>query len=261
MERHMSVKSSAKVSLIAIIASMGACDAIAQQYLPTINVGQKRQQTSGTSTKPKLSPSSSSAMSQQPVVNAQLGGGENSFLAAGSQIERGPTNVNGYFAGGTSSALKMNTKLIDLPQSVSIITQQQLQDRNSISLGQALTYVPGVNIAQGEGQRDEVVIRGQRTSSDFYLDNVRDDAEYYRDLYNIQSVEVLKGPSAVTFGRGGAGGVVNRVTKKADGVRTRALEFSTGSFGRKRVTVDLGDKINNELAYRLNGLYEQSYSY
>lgn len=250
-----------KISWLAVSASLGAVEALAQQSLPAIHVGSHQKATATASRRPAQPIPARSPLITEPISSASLGGGGNSFLAAGSQIERGPTNVNGYFAGGTSSALKMNTKLIDLPQSVTIITQQQLQDRNSISLGQALTYVPGVNIAQGEGQRDEVVIRGQRSSSDFYLDNVRDDAEYYRDLYNIQSVEVLKGPSAVTFGRGGAGGVVNRVTKKADGVRTRTLDFSTGSFGRKRVTVDLGDKINNELAYRLNGLYEQSYSY
>lgn len=203
-----------KISWLAVLALLGAEEALAQQALPAIHVGGHQKATSAASRRPTQPTPPRSPLISRPVSSANLGGGGASFLAPGAQIERGPTGVNGYFAGGTSSALKMNTKLMDLPQSVSIITQQQLQDRNSISLGQALTYVPGVNIAQGEGQRDEVVIRGQRTSSDFYLDNVRDDAEYYRDLYNIQSVEVLKGPSAVTFGRGGAGGVVNRVTKK-----------------------------------------------
>ena len=181
-----------KILWLAVSASLGAVEALAQQALPAIHVGSHQKATATASRRPTQPIPARSPLTTEPISSASLGGGGNSFLAAGSQIERGPTNVDGYFAGGTSSALKMNTNLIDLPQSVSIITQQQLQDRNSISLGQALTYVPGVNIAQGEGQRDEVVIRGQRTSSDFYLDNVRDDAEYYRDLYNIQSVEVLK---------------------------------------------------------------------
>ncbi|MFM8858587.1 MAG: TonB-dependent receptor plug domain-containing protein, partial [Methylocystis sp.] len=175
-----------KISWIALLASLGAQEVLAQQALPAIHVGSHQKTTSAASRRPTHPTPARSPLISEPLPVASQGGGGASFLANGAQIERGPTNVNGYFAGGTSSALKMNTKLIDLPQSVSIITQQQLQDRNSISLGQALTYVPGVNIAQGEGQRDEVVIRGQRTSSDFYLDNVRDEAEYYRDLYNIQ---------------------------------------------------------------------------
>jgi catecholate siderophore receptor len=72
---------------------------------------------------------------------------------------------------------------------------------------------------------------------------------------------VLKGPNALIFGRGGGGGVVNRVTKKADGETLRAMQVSTGSFGRKRVTFDVGQAISDSLAFRVNGLYEQSYSY
>ena len=261
----MSVKSVYRVSALAIVAAMYAASASAQMSLPTINVGQKQKATSSSSKRVASGAASSAPSLPAPVASnlpaTRATAAASTFIPPGQQVERGPIGVNGYFAAGTSTALKMNTKLIDLPQAVTIVTQQQLQDRNSISLGQALAYVPGVNVAQGEGQRDQVTIRGQNTSSDFYLDNVRDDAEYYRDLYNIQSVEVLKGPSAVTFGRGGAGGVVNRVTKKADGVRTRNIEFSTGSFGRKRVTMDVGDKLNDELAYRVNGLYEQSYGY
>ena len=261
----MSAKSVTRVSALAIVAAMCATSASAQMSLPTINVGQKQKATSSATKRVASGAASSAPSLPAPVASNLPASGAaataSTFIPPGQQVERGPIGVNGYFAAGTSTALKMNTKLIDLPQAVTIVTQQQLQDRNSISLGQALAYVPGVNVAQGEGQRDQVTIRGQNTSSDFYLDNVRDDAEYYRDLYNIQSVEVLKGPSAVTFGRGGAGGVVNRVTKKADGVRTRNIEFSTGSFGRKRVTIDVGDKLNDELAFRVNGLYEQSYGY
>ncbi len=183
------------------------------------------------------------------------------FLPQGQAIGRGPSGVVGYVARGTSTATKTNTSIIDLPQSVTILTRQQLQDRNSLSLGQALSYVPGVTVAQGEGQRDQITIRGQNTTADFYTDGVRDDAEYYRDLYNIQSVEVLKGPSALIFGRGGGGGVVNRVTKKADGETLRSVQMSTGSFGRKRVTVDAGQALSDTLAFRFNGLYEQSYGY
>ncbi|MCI0735886.1 MAG: TonB-dependent siderophore receptor [Beijerinckiaceae bacterium] len=181
--------------------------------------------------------------------------------ARGEPFGTGPSGVQGYTAAATSTATKTNTPLQNIPQSITILTKQLLEDRNSISLGQALTYVPGVTVAQGEGNRDQITIRGQDTSADFFLDGVRDDAQYYRDLYNIQAVEVLKGPSAVIFGRGGGGGVVNRVTKKADGTSIHQGQFSTGSFGRKRLTVDAGQAVSDRFAVRLNMLYEQSYSF
>ncbi|WP_312030537.1 TonB-dependent siderophore receptor [Methylosinus sp. H3A] len=184
-----------------------------------------------------------------------------STTASGVVFGRGPIGVQGYVAAGTSSATKTTTSIMDIPQSVTILTKQQMQDRGSVSLGQALTYVPGVTVAQGEGNRDQITIRGQDTTADFYTDGVRDDAQYYRDLYNISSVEVLKGPSAMIFGRGGGGGVVNRVTKKADGQTIRELGFSTGSWGRKRATVDLGQAVSDTVALRLNALYEQSYGF
>jgi catecholate siderophore receptor len=257
-----------KVSTVAILVVIAPQNAFAQQALPTIDVGAHRRPTSTVAHRPKQAAAPTRAANRTPIAVASPtnSGGQPSsnasgFVPAGQQILRGPIGVNGYFAAGTSTATKTQTRLLDLPQSVTILTQQQLQDRNSLTLNQALTYVPGVTVAQGEGQRDAITIRGQATSADFYTDNVRDDAEYYRDLYNIQSVEVLKGPSALIFGRGGGGGVVNRVTKKADGATVRNLQISTGSFGRKRVTVDIGGAINDEFAYRFNSLYEQSYNY
>lgn len=198
-----------------------------------------------------------------PTVSAEQREGAPWAAAAarGETFGRGPTGVQGYVATGTSTATKTNTPIMDIPQSVTILTKQQMQDRGSVSLGQALTYVPGVTVAQGEGNRDQITIRGQDTTADFFTDGVRDDAQYYRDLYNVSAVEVLKGPSALIFGRGGGGGVVNRVTKKADGQTIRELGFSTGSWGRKRTTLDLGQAVSDTVALRLNALYEQSYGF
>ena len=75
--------------------------------------------------------------------------------------------------------------------------------------------MPGVGIAQGEGNRDTPILRGNSTTSDFFVDGVRDDVQYIRDFYNVERVEALKGPNAMAFGRGGGGGVINRVTKEA----------------------------------------------
>ena len=213
-----------KVSAVAIVAALYAERAGAQTALPTIDVGKKVHATKiGTPRPQKPSMPATRPPERAPVVVAHTntGGAAPSWIPAGEQLWRGPTNVNGYFAGGTSTATKTNTKILDIPQSVTIITQQQLQDRNSLTLNQALSYTPGVTVTQGEGNTDAITIRGQATTSNFYTDNVRDDAKSYRDLYATESVEVLKGPSAIIFGRGGGGGIVNRVTKKADGVERK----------------------------------------
>ena len=91
-----------------------------------------------------------------------------------------------------------------------------------------MNYVPGLNSSQGEGHRDSVVFRGVRSTADFFVDGVRDDVQYYRPLYNVEQVEVLKGPNALLFGRGGTGGVLNRVMKK--GLRESFTQVSAQSI-------------------------------
>ena len=112
------------------------------------------------------------------------------------------------------NALKSPTPIIDVPQSLSIITADQITNQGFDSVGDIINYIPGVTNSQGEGHRDSVVFRGVRSTSDFFVDGVRDDVQYYRSLYNIDQVEILRGANALLFGRGGTGGLVNRVTKK-----------------------------------------------
>ncbi|MEO1642628.1 MAG: TonB-dependent receptor plug domain-containing protein, partial [Pseudomonadota bacterium] len=114
------------------------------------------------------------------------------------------------------NALRTPTPIIDVPQSLSIITAEEIAQRGFNSVGDIIDFTPGVNISQGEGHRDAVVFRGIRSTSDFFVDGVRDDIEYYRPLYNLEQVEILRGPNALLFGRGGTGGALNRVTKKAE---------------------------------------------
>jgi catecholate siderophore receptor len=119
-------------------------------------------------------------------------------------------------------------------------------------------YVPGVAVHQGEGNRDELVIRGVDSSANFFVNGFRDDVQYYRDLYNAQSVEILKGPSALTFGRGAGGGLLNRTLKEADGTRIYEATAQTGSYWDRRVTLDAGQAVNANFAARLNMMYEKS---
>ena len=155
-------------------------------------------------------------------------------------------------------ATKTGTALIDTPQSVTTLERAQLDSQGVEQLGEALRYVPGVTLGQGEGHRDQIVIRGQASTADFYLDGLRDDAQYYRPLYNVQRIEVLKGANALLFGRGGGGGVVNRVSKSPDFARdSGALAGGVDSFGAWSLAGDTNLVLGSGAALRLNGTYEQ----
>lgn len=167
-------------------------------------------------------------------------------------------NVDGYKTGSTRSSTRTQTPLINVPQSISVVNQDQIRDQNISSIKEAVRYVPGFNIQQGEGNRDQLTIRGNSTSADFFIDGARDDVQYYRDFYNIDRIEFLKGPNAMAFGRGGSGGLVNRISKIADGEQRRRIVLSGGSFDNRRVEADVGDKVNDDLAVRVNTMYEKS---
>ncbi|QYJ07864.1 TonB-dependent receptor [Qipengyuania flava] len=164
----------------------------------------------------------------------------------------------GYDSEDGSSATKTPTPLIDVPQGVSFITADQLEDQSIRQLNEALRYVPGISMETGEGHRDEVFIRGQESTADFYIDGLRDDAQYYRSLYNIERVEVLKGANALIFGRGAGGGAINRVAKRAElGAQAIAGEASVDSFGAFALMADLNQPLSNDVALRLNATYEE----
>jgi catecholate siderophore receptor len=164
---------------------------------------------------------------------------------------------NGYVASNIVSATKTDTPLLDVPQTVNVITREQLDDQGHHSLADVLRYVPGVTVGQGEGNRDQITLRGQNTTADFFIDGVRDDVQYFRGLYNLERIEVLKGPSALIFGRGGGGGVVNRVQKSplfedafAGG------RASINSFGAYDFAADINQPVSGAIAARVNATYE-----
>jgi len=159
------------------------------------------------------------------------------------------------------SATRMKTALIDTAQAISVINQDQIREQNITNMEQAVRYIPSFNIQQGEGNRDQLTIRGNSSSADFFVDSVRDDLQYIRDFYNAKSIEFLRGPNALSFGRGGAGGLVNRVSKMADGNQKKSINLTTGSFNDRRIELDLGDKVNQKFFLRLNTVYEKSDSY
>ena len=167
----------------------------------------------------------------------------------------------GYAVPAVSSATKTTTPLRDVPQSVSVVTSALIADQRMASMADVTRYMPGVGFAQGEGNRDTPILRGNSTTSDFFVDGVRDDVQYFRDVYNVDRVEALKGPNAMIFGRGGVGGVINRVTRQADWGQAREASLQFGSWNNKRFTADVGRGLNETVAVRATGLYEHSDSY
>jgi catecholate siderophore receptor len=166
-----------------------------------------------------------------------------------------------YQTPATTSATKTSTLLRDIPQSVSVVTSTLIAEQRMQSMGDVVRYMPGVGMAQGEGNRDTPILRGNTSTSDFFVDGVRDDVQYFRDVYNVDRVEALKGPNAMVFGRGGVGGVINRVTRQAGWGQSREVALQFGSFDNRRMTADLGTDFNDKIAGRITGVYENSDSY
>ncbi|TAL25837.1 MAG: TonB-dependent siderophore receptor [Aquabacterium sp.] len=167
-----------------------------------------------------------------------------------------------YAPVASRSATKTDAPLRDIPQAVNVVPAQLLRDQGALSVQDALRNVPGVGFSHGDGQRDQVTIRGFTAIADQFIDGVRDDALYFRDLSNIERIEVLKGPSAVLYGRGSSGGLVNRVTKKPRfGETFGELAFTMGSYSLKRVEADANTPLGGQLAFRLNLAWEDSGSY
>lgn len=155
------------------------------------------------------------------------------------------------------NALRSPTPILDVPQSLSIITAEDIALRGFNSIGQIVNYTPGINTSQGEGHRDAIVFRGVRSTADFFIDGVRDDVQYYRSLYNLEQVEVLRGPNALLFGRGGTGGILNRVTKKGELDESfTGYQASLDTFGAFSGQLDSNVVVSDTAAIRVNAMYE-----
>ena len=167
-----------------------------------------------------------------------------------------------YSVRKTRSATRTDTALLDVPQAVVVVTDKLAADQAMTSLADAFRYMPGIGTAQGEGNRDTPVLRGISSTADFFVDGIRDDVQYIRDVYNMERAEALKGPNALVFGRGGSGGVINRVTRQADGNDHHGASLQFGSDARKRGTIDYGfgfGEANGGL--RINAMVEDSEGY
>lgn len=174
-----------------------------------------------------------------------------------AQAEAEPATYQAEIA---TTATKIKAPLRDVPQTVNVVTQSLIEDQAAHSLQDTLKNVPGVSFNNGDGQRDQFIIRGFSALGDMFLDGIRDDALYFRDLSNVERVEVVKGPAAVLYGRGSSGGVINRISKKP-GQSVREIELTAGSFDQKRAGFDIGDKLSDTASFRVTGAAEDSGSF
>ena len=173
----------------------------------------------------------------------------------GATTELKPLDVIGSQAEAPalSSGLKSSGLVQDIPKSISVVTDDQIKAQGLNSVGDIIDYTPGVNNSQGEGHRDAAVIRGMRTTQDFYRDGIRDDVQYYRPLYNIEQVEIIRGPDALLSGFGGAYGLINRVTKQGKiGEDFLTLSGSIDTFGETSAQLDKNFNLNDSSAFRVN---------
>lgn len=166
-----------------------------------------------------------------------------------------------YGIRATSTATRTNTDVKDIPQALTVISESQIEDQQLRSIADVLWFVPGATPGTGEANRDQFTLRGNNTTADMFVDGIRDDVQYSRDLYNVERVEVLRGPNAMIFGRGGGGGVVNRVTKRSSLAELREFAGSVDNEGGVRLTGDLDHPLGSGAGLRINGMYENGESF
>ena len=176
-----------------------------------------------------------------------------SIVVTGQREEYGATAIR--------SATRTDTPIRNVPQAITVISESQIEDQALRSISDVLMYVPGATPGTGEGNRDQITLRGNNTTADFFVNGVRDDVQYFRDLYNAERVEILRGPNAMAFGRGGGGGVVNRVTKRASLNPYREFGLSGDGEGGYRFTGDLDHPLSSNAGIRVNAVYEDGESF
>ncbi len=181
---------------------------------------------------------------------------------AGNAVTEDPLGpVSGYVARRSMTATKTDTPLLEVPQSISVIGREEMDARGVQDLMEAIRYTPGVAVnmwgIESRGM-EWLMLRGFSPYSNIsYRDGLYQadfgDLFPLTEPYGLERVEILRGPASVAYGQGDAGGIVNRVSKRPNGKSIREIEMQYGSFDRKQLAFDLGDRVNDEVSYRLVG--------
>ncbi|MBS9905397.1 TonB-dependent siderophore receptor [Vibrio alginolyticus] len=187
----------------------------------------------------------------------------NSTSSATETIQVFGHQYEGYAEHMPQSGTKTDVEWLDVPQAVSVVTKTEMQDRGAVRLVDALDGVAGVNNTLGEGSRDQFMTRGFDSLNDMYRDGLRDDGtlQSYRSLANVERVEIVKGPAGALYGRGSAGGIINLVTKRANGENFTHVNGSVGSNNQYVGQVDSSMAFTDKVNGRINLEYRQADSY
>ncbi len=164
------------------------------------------------------------------------------------------TKTSNYKPTYSTVGAKTSQELRDIPQTVNVVNKSLMQAQGATSLADALRNVPGITIGGAEGGQigNNINLRGFTARTDIYIDGFRDRGQYYRDVFDLDQVEVLQGPSSMLFGRGSTGGVINQVTKQAQLKDFTDASATVGTDGRARTSLDTNTKLSDDSALRLN---------
>lgn len=197
------------------------------------------------------------AIAQTFLVAGSVNAQSNASVEDTDAVELDPFAVKGdNFA---LSSPKFTVALRDTPQTINVIPEEILEAQGATSLQDVLRNSPGITFRAGEGGAapgDNLFVRGFSAANDIFVNGVRDRGEYSRDAYNLEQVEVSKGPASATYGRGSTGGSVNLVTKQANLSETDTASLSIGTHNHKRLVFDSNSVIDGEkgIAFRLTGM-------
>lgn len=169
------------------------------------------------------------------------------------QDDRLDDTPEGY-QGGTTRVGKTDQLAKDVPQAVTIVSQQLIEETNANTLKEALRHVSGLTFNAGEGGRigDNMMLRGFYSFGDLYLDGIRDVAHYNRETFNLEQVDVLRGSAAMLFGRGQAGGVINQASKQPLLQNRNEVALTGGTDTYRRGTADVNHVLGKHVATRIN---------
>ncbi len=211
------------------------------------------------------SPGVSGALTMQDAMQALLAGTSVRAVFTADGVTLRVRDVSEFVevSGGApaASSPKYTQPLLDTPQTLVVIPRAVMQAQGVTSLRDALRTTPGITLTAGEGGTapgDNILIRGFSARNDVYIDGARDPGVTSRDTFNVESIEVAKGPSSVTAGRGSTGGSVNLVTKSANLQNTNEVRLVGGSADQKRSTFDVNHRLSDTVAVRLNGMWQDS---
>ncbi|WP_430433714.1 TonB-dependent receptor [Methyloversatilis sp.] len=167
-----------------------------------------------------------------------------------------PNSPNRGYQTGIVTSAKTKQLAKDIPQAITTVTEQLMLDSNSDTMKNALRHVAGLTFNSGEGGRigDNIMLRGFYSFGDLYLDGIRDVAQYNRETFHVEQIDVLRGSAAMLFGRGQAGGVINRVSKQPGLVNRTEVSATVGSYDYGRVTADVNKVVGENAALRISAM-------